>query len=454
MYEQFHALTRSAPDSPSLIDGASGQVTSRRALLAQTDELAARLIQAGAKPRDILAVQLPNSVDFIAAVLAAWRQNIVVMPIDRDAPGSEVAALLNHFSVRALAYRTARTARELTLSIREATPPALPPEVTLLKLSSGSTGLPKAIMTTEKNLVADCTNICRSMQISADDINLGAIPFSHSYGFSNLVTPLFLQGTPLIISNDYLPQTVLDLCNQHRCTVAPLIPMVYDHLTTAAEGRFATVRTFISAGGPLPASVSRRFRERFGIPIHTFYGCSECGGISYDRQGGATERGSVGEAMSGVTLSANPTTQRLTVESDSVAVGYLHATGQQDLFTTGSFVTDDMVQQRENNEIALVGRVGDLINTAGKKVNPREIEQVLLQMNGVREAKVYGEPAGARGEVVAAAVVADPDVTRESVREFCRQRLSSHKVPRIVKLIESIPVDERGKVRRSVLAEL
>jgi acyl-CoA synthetase (AMP-forming)/AMP-acid ligase II len=95
-----------------------------------------------------------------------------------------------------------------------------------------------------------------------------------------------------------------------------------------------------------------------------------------------------------------------------------------------------------------------LINTAGKKVNPREVEQVILQIDGVRQAKVYGEPAGARGEVVAAAIVANPDVTRDQVREFCRRRLSSHKVPRIVKLIDAIPVDERGKVKRAALAEL
>ena len=80
-------------------------------------------------------------------------------------------------------------------------------------------------------------------------------------------------------------------------------------------------------------------------------------------------------------------------------------------------------------------------------MNPREVEAVILQIEGVREAKVYGEPAGARGEVVAAAIVATPDVTREQVREFCRARLSLHKVPRIVKLIEAIPVDERGKVK-------
>jgi long-chain acyl-CoA synthetase len=87
-------------------------------------------------------------------------------------------------------------------------------------------------------------------------------------------------------------------------------------------------------------------------------------------------------------------------------------------------------------------------------VNPREVEQIILQLEGVHEAKVYGEPAGARGEVVAAAVVAEPCVTREQVREHCRARLSAHKVPRIVKLIERIPVDERGKVKRAALAGL
>ena len=95
-----------------------------------------------------------------------------------------------------------------------------------------------------------------------------------------------------------------------------------------------------------------------------------------------------------------------------------------------------------------------MINTAGKKVNPREVEQVILQIEGVREVKVYGEPAGARGEVVAAAVVAGDGVTREQIRDFCRSRLSSHKVPRIVKLIDAIPVDERGKVKRAALAAL
>lgn len=359
-----------------------------------------------------LPLQLPNSAEFVATFLAALQRDLVVIPVDRDAAPAEVAMIRNSFQ------------------------PPFPEGTRLIKVTSGSTGKPKGIFTSEANLIADCENICSTMGITPQDINLGAIPFSHSYGFSNLVTPLILKGTAVVATNAYLPQTLVDLANEHRCTVAPLIPMVFDHLASAAHGHFETVRTFISAGAPLPASTSRRFRERFGIDIHSFYGCSETGGITYDRIGAAAERGTVGSAMNGVDLSIE--NARLTVRSKSVAAGE-------------TFVTDDLVAMREDGELTLTGRASDLINTAGKKVNPREVEAVILQIEGVREAKVYGEAAGARGEVVAAAIVATPDVTREHVRAYCRTRLSSHKVPRIVKLIDAMPVDERGKIKRAAL---
>lgn len=312
--------------------------------------------------------------------------------------------------------------------------------------------MPKGIVASEANLLADAVNICATMDIRAEDVNFGAIPMSHSYGFSNLVTPLLTQGTAVVISNDYLPQSVVDLCNRYQCTVVPAIPMVFDHLTAAAKGDFATVRTFLSAGAPLPAASSRRFRERFGSPIHTFYGCSECGGIAYDREGGSVERGTVGGPMDGVTLSTEESL--LVVRGANVALGYLHDAVHFEPFDEGRFVADDLADFTDGGEVVLIGRASELINTAGRKVNPREVEQVLLQMDGVQQAKAYGEPAGARGDVVAAAIVARADVTREQVREFCRARLSAHKVPRIIKLIDSIPVDDRGKVRRSALAEL
>ncbi|HEX9406401.1 MAG TPA: class I adenylate-forming enzyme family protein, partial [Thermoanaerobaculia bacterium] len=344
-----------------------------------------------------------------------------------DAAEAEVARIRAHFGER----------------------PPLPPETRVIKLTSGSTGKPKGILTTEENLLADCAQICTSMDIRADDVNFGAIPLSHSYGFSNLVMPLIVQGTPIVISNDYLPQTIIDACNRYRCTVLPGIPMMFDHLAATERGRFSTVRTFISAGAPLPPSTSRKFRERFGAPIHSFYGCSECGGITYDRAGAGAERGTVGRAMDDVTILVRHS--RLVVRSNSVALGYWQDSFAP--FANGEFVTDDLAEVRDG-EVVLTGRASDLSNVAGKKINPREIEAIILQIDGVKQVKVYGEAAGARGEVVAAAVVASPDVTREQVRAFCRERLSLHKVPRIVKLIERIPVDERGKILRSALAEL
>jgi len=445
LFKRFLDLTADRPDAAALIDGESGRVTTRAELLVRAEELAQRFREAKLRERDVLAVQLPNGVDFVAAFLAALKLKLVFAPIDRDAMAAEVAGMMQQFGTSAL-FATGG----LKPALR--TTGFSPSTARLIKLTSGSTGKPKAIVWNEANIIADCESICSSMSIAPNDINLGAIPFSHSYGFSNLVTPLILQGTAVVVSNDYLPHSLLTLANRHHCTVAPLIPMVFEHLTFLSkdEGGFNSVRTFISAGAPLLASTSRRFRTRFGIDIHSFYGCSEVGGITYDRAGAAVERGSVGTALDGVTLDVDASTYRLSVRSKSVALGTLiDAKTFHPL--DGAFVTEDLVEFDERGEIVLTGRAGDLINTAGKKVNPREVEHVILQIDGVRQAKVYGEPAGARGEVVAAAIVAEPHVTRELVRDFCRARLSRHKVPRIVKLIEGLPTDERGKVKKAAL---
>lgn len=455
MLERFLSLVEAAPEAVALIEAATGVRTTRRELLAQAEVLAGKLTAAGFAAGDLVALQIPNSVAFVAAVIAALRLRLVIVPIDRDATESEVAAILAQFSVRGLVYRPDRQRSELAITSRPVPRPrALPAEARLLKLTSGSTGKPKAIATSEENLIADCTNICATMLIAPDDVNFGAIPFSHSYGFSNLVTPLLLQGTAVVISNDYLPQSILSYANQFACTVVPGIPMMFDHLASlpVEDGAFITARTFISAGAPLPATTSRRFRERFSYDVHSFLGCSECGGITYDRCGGAVERGTVGTPMDNVAIAFEA--GRLAISSASVALGYLHDEQTFQPFESRRYVADDLGELNDDREIVLTGRASDLINTAGKKVNPREVEQAILQIPGVRQVKVYGEPAGARGEVVAAAIVASPDVTREQVREFCRARLSTHKVPRIVKLIESIPVDERGKVKRAALAAL
>src|ERR1051325_148950 len=437
MLERFLALADAAPEAAALVH--AERVVTRAELLAAARAMGDRF--AGLREGDLVAVQLPNSVDFAAAFLAALERKLVMVPVDRDATDAEVGRILLQFGVSGILW-SAAAMPPLFERRHGRRAPQLPAEARRIKVASGSTGAPKGIVASEANLLADCINICATMDIRPDDVNFGAIPFSHSYGFSNLVMPLVAQGTAVVISNDYLPQSIVALCNRHRCTAVPLIPMGFEHLCLA-DGRFESVRTFLSAGAPLPPATSRRFRERFGPRIHSVYG-SRAGG------GGAGERGTVGSAMENVALSLE--NERLVVRSEAVALGYLH--DAKTFAPIGTFVADDLAQIDGRGEVALTGRASELINTAGRKVNPREVEQVILQIDGVRQAKVYGSGGGAAGDAGAAAVVASPDVTRDQIRHFCRARLSPHKVPRIVKLIDAIPVDDRGKVRRSALAEL
>src|SRR5581483_8888353 len=243
MFDRFLRQVESAPGATAVIETDGGRVVTREALLARAEELARELQARGLRARDLIAVQLPNSADFVAAVLAAAKLDLVLVPIDRDALPPEVMTVLGHFAVRSLIYRNGGT----SISTRVVDgPPSIPAEARLIKLTSGSTGLPKGIVTSERNLMADCTSICASMDIRADDINFGAIPMSHSYGFSNLVMPLLMQGTQIVISNQYLPQSVIDLCNRYACTVVPLIPMVFEHLSALPDD-FETARAFRQA---------------------------------------------------------------------------------------------------------------------------------------------------------------------------------------------------------------
>jgi long-chain acyl-CoA synthetase len=212
--------------------------------------------------------------------------------------------------------------------------------------------------------------------------------------------------------------------------------------------RPASLRLVISAGAPLSAATSARFRAIFGLPVHVFYGSSECGGICYDREGGAAERGTVGSPVAGVTVSLEE--GAVIVQSPAVAFGY-HPDPDARL-AGGRFRTGDLAAWR-NGELVLQGRTDDLVNVKGKKVNPREVEGVLAGLAGVDEAVALGVPAPGRGgEVLRAVVACRPGrLTVEEVVAWCRARLSAHKVPRSVILVEALPRTARGKLDRCAL---
>lgn len=329
------------------------------------------------------------------------------------------------------------------------------PRPVLLKLTSGTTAAPRAIRFGSKQLLADCTQICQTMGLTEHDLNFAVIPLSHSYGFSNLVTPLLARGIPMVVSRDRLPRALLDDLARTNATVFPGMPIFYQAFCEMDEPPpLPHLRLCISAGAPLPLEIAHKFREKFGRPIHSFYGSSECGGICYDREAHLLEGGFVGQPMEGVSLElimpAAPASQ-IRVRSAAAGDGYFPEPDEEKL-GPGYFVPDDLLSQSETG-LRIVGRLSDVINVAGKKVNPAEVEAELLRFKGVRAAVVFGRESTLRNEEVAACVVAGEGVRELDLLDFCRERLSGWQVPKRIFFVEEIPVNERGKVSRRELTQ-
>jgi long-chain acyl-CoA synthetase len=328
-------------------------------------------------------------------------------------------------------------------------------QTVLLKLTSGTTAAPRAIRFRSEQLVADCTQICDTMGIGGDDLNFAVIPLSHSYGFSNVLTPLLVRGVPTVLSRDRMPRAMLDDLATTGATVFHGMPVFYQAFCEMENPpALPKLRLCISAGAPLPLEVARKFREKFGQSIHSFYGSSECGGICYDRDAQLEEAGFVGAPMEGVKvelLEPNAATSRIRILSDAAGDGYFPEP-DEDKLSRGYFLPDDLLS-RTDGGFRIVGRVSDVINVAGKKVNPAEVEAELLRFDGVRGAVVFGRESVLRNEEVAACVAASAEVREADLLGFCRQRLSGWQVPKRIFFVEEIPVNERGKVSRRELAE-
>jgi long-chain acyl-CoA synthetase len=271
-----------------------------------------------------------------------------------------------------------------------------------------------------------------------------------------LLTPLIARGVPMVMSRDRTPRAVLADLARTAATVFPGTPVFYQAFCDMGDvPPLPKVRLCISAGAPLSSAVAKSFFEKFRQPIHSFYGASECGGICYDRCGTKFEDGLVGQPIQGVDvelIDPKETASQIRVRGAAVSDGYFPEPDEQKL-GNGVFVPDDLLA-RHDSALKIVGRVSDVINVAGKKVNPAEVEAHLLRFRGVRQAVVFGRPTGAglRNEEVAACVLAAPDVTETDLLRFCRTTLSGWQVPKRIFVVEIIPTNERGKISRRELA--
>ena len=406
----------------------------------------------------VIAVQIGNHEDWPSILIACLRRRLVVLPLEQSMNDQQRDAALEICRAKAVvsAVLSGDSPKIARLRTANATAHWDQHSPSLLKLTSGTTAAPRAIRFRSHQLLADCNQICDTMGISDADLNFGVIPISHSYGFSNLLTPLIARGVPMVVSGDRTPRAILSDLAHSNATVFPGMPVFYQAFCEMEDVPvLSKLRLCISAGAPLSRAVAKKFREKFNLSIHSFYGASECGGICYERETANEGEGFVGQPMKGVgveLLNPNAPTSQIQVRSPGVADGYFPEPDEEKL-GDGIFVPDDLLA-RDESGFNIIGRISDVINVAGKKVNPAEVEAHLLRFGGVRQAVVFGLPAGSglRNEEVAACVVVSPQVSESDLLRFCRAALSTWQVPKRIFVVDEIPMNQRGKISRRDLA--
>jgi long-chain acyl-CoA synthetase len=358
-----------------------------------------------------------HSAEFVLQLLAGWRERKIVCPLE---PGQ--------------------------------LPPTLcdPPEDCIhFKTTSATGGTARLVAFTAEQLAADAENIVTTMGLRADWPNLGVVSMAHSYGFSNLVLPLLLHGIPVVLAPAPLPEMVRRAAEGEKSITLAAVPAMWRawHQAGSIPG---STQLAISAGAPLPLNLEQSVFEKTGLKIHNFLGSSECGGIAYDAtESPRSDAACAGAPMQNVCLSVNAD-GCLTVRSRAVAETYWPEPSNS--LHGGVFQTDDLAELKEDL-VFLRGRLGDVINVAGRKVSPETVERALLSNPNVSECLVFGAPSNdaERTEIIVAIVAAKAEETE--LKNFLLGKLPAWQVPRDWHFVDSFSANARGKISRARLRE-
>lgn len=472
-----------------------------RELDRRSDALAAALVARGLGRGDRLGLLCPNGSDFVVAYLGALKAGATLVPLNLllhpremgfiladsgacglihhqafDAAAAEAGAGLN-LGLRVRIGAVDPDAAGDTLSLSEliqgpATPP--PPlelnplnAVAAILYTSGTTGRPKGAMLTHGNLVANSASVVEALQITRGDRLLVVLPLFHAFAATvGMLTPL-LHGCALIPVARFEPKLVSQAIATHGATLFLGVPSMYGLLLRLEDGslaQWASVRLCVSGGAALPAAVMTAFEERFHIPILEGDGPTECSPVTcVNPPVGRRKPGSVGLPVPGVEMrildaagqevtDGNP--GEVCVRGPNVMKGYFKLPdATRDAFFGDWFRTGDLGIRDADGYFYLVDRIKDLIIVNGMNVYPRVIEEVLYAHPAIAEAAVVGDPDPRHGEIPVAHVALKPDALAGAaeLRDWCRERLGRHELPRRFVVRQSLPKNAAGKILKREL---
>ena len=320
----------------------------------------------------------------------------------------------------------------------------------LVKLSSGSTGAPKAVALTHASVAAEAANVVAALGLGQGDRVVAPVPLTHSYGFDLAVLAVLASGATVEQRPALSPRRAL--AEMAGATVYLGVPAIYRVVAEApvsAAPDLSGARYLLSCTAPLAPELIRSFAARFGAAVCQHYGSSETGAVANHSTGEVLERpDSVGRAIGGVEVHVADDTGELVVRGPAVASGYVLG-GPEGLspLADGSFRTGDLAEIDAGGFIRIHGRLDAVINVGGMKVSPQEVSEALERHPAVRQAAVVGVPDGRGDEFVTAAVVLARPVPDDELIAHCSGELAEYKVPRRIVVLDDLPVGPTGKVR-------
>lgn len=349
-----------------------------------------------------------------------------------------------------------------------------PDDVAVVFYTSGTTGEPKGVMLTHRNIMYNVERMVTTpYAFRSDDVLLGCLPLAHGFGQICGMLTGFRAGISIVMMPRFSGREALALMAKHQCTVFMGVPTMYFKLLDAlAKGeQVPRLDRVYSGGSALPAKTLDDIQSAFGCPVYEGYGMTETScSVAYHYPGLAFRSGTVGVPITGIDVGiARPNADRvellpvgevgeIVVRSPTVMAGYL---GRPDItaevLMDGWFLTGDLGMLDDDGYLSVVGRKKDLILRGGYNVYPREIEDALLGHPAVAQVAVIGIPHPELGEEILAIVVpARPETvtsgSTQEIIEFSKQRLAAYKYPRRVEFTDALPVGASGKILKRTLA--
>lgn len=343
-------------------------------------------------------------------------------------------------------------------------------KLAVLLYTSGTSGRPRAAMLTHRALLANLAQMARVQPavFTGDDVVLGALPLFHVYGLNAVLGNVLWHHARLVLVEHWDPISALDLIEEQGCSVLPVAPPVF-HRWLAAPNlpeRLGTVRLVLSGSAPLAPEVVEEFTRATGIPVHQGYGLTEAAPVVASTVCSTTlQARSVGAALPGIdirlidemgALIEGEDPGEIEVRGDNLFSGYW-PDGSDGPDAQGWWSTGDVGFLDAAGDLFLVDRVKELVIVSGFNVYPSEVEEVLREVLGVREAAVIGVADPGTGEAVVAYVVApeaDPVALTAAIREHAADRLAGFKRPTRIEVVDELPLTVTGKVQKGRLRAL